>query len=86
MNLIVTTVVLAPIYEEVIFRGYMLPTLTKFMPTTAAVGASAVIFALIHEHGIGDTVQLIAVGLATSIAVHATFNAAVIALFALWVS
>ncbi len=76
----------------------MLPTLTKFMPTTAAVGASAVIFALIHEHGIGDTVQLIAVGLATgivyartrnlgaSIAVHATFNAAVIALFALWVS
>ena len=98
VNLIVTTVVLAPIYEEVIFRGYMLPTLTKFMPTTAAVGASAVIFALIHEHGIGDTVQLIAVGLATgivyartrnlgaSIAVHATFNAAVIALFALWVS
>jgi len=98
VNLIVTTVVLAPAFEEVVFRGYMLPSLTKFMPTTAAVGVSAVIFALIHEHGVGDTVQLIAVGLATgivyartrnlgaSIAVHATFNAAVIALFALWVS
>jgi membrane protease YdiL (CAAX protease family) len=98
VNLIVTTVVLAPAFEEVVFRGYMLPSLTKFMPTPAAVGVSAVIFALIHEHGVGDTVQLIAVGLATgivyartrnlgaSIAVHATFNAAVIALFALWVS
>lgn len=98
VNLIVTTVVLAPAFEEVVFRGYMLPSLTKFMPTSAAVGVSAVIFALIHEHGVGDTVQLIAVGLATgivyartrnlgaSIAVHATFNAAVIALFALWVS
>jgi len=53
---------------------------------------------LIHQHGVGDTVQLIAVGLAcgicysrtrnlgASIAVHAAFNGAVIALFALWVS
>ena len=97
-NLIVTTVILAPCFEEVVFRGYMLPSLTKFMDTTPAIGVSALIFALIHQHGVGDTVQLVAVGLATgvvyartrnlaaSIAVHAAFNASVIALFALWVS
>jgi len=98
VNLIITTVVLAPIFEEILFRGYMMPSLTKYMPTSAAVGVSALIFALIHQHGVGDTVQLIAVGLAcgicysrtrnlgASIAVHAAFNGAVIALFALWVS
>lgn len=98
INLIITTVVLAPIFEEILFRGYMMPSLTKYMPTSAAVGVSALIFALIHQHGVGDTVQLIAVGLAcgicysrtrnlgASIAVHAAFNGAVIALFALWVS
>ena len=97
-NLVVTTVILAPIFEETVFRGYMLPSLTKFMDTTPAIGVSALIFALIHQHGVGDTVQLVAVGLATgivyastrnlaaSIAVHAAFNASVIALFALWVS
>lgn len=97
-RLVVATVVLAPIFEEICFRGYLMPSLTKYVSTPVAVGASAVIFALVHQHGVGDTAQLLVVGLATglvyartrnlaaSMAVHAAFNATVIALFALWVS
>jgi hypothetical protein len=96
VNLILTTVVLAPVFEEIIFRGYLLPSLTKYMPPSFAIALSAVIFALIHQHGIGDTVQLLAVGVAcgvvysrtrnlgASMLVHAAFNGTVIALFALW--
>jgi len=95
-NLLLTTVILAPVFEEIIFRGYLLPSLTKYMPPSFAVALSAVIFALIHQHGIGDTVQLLAVGVAcgvvysrtrnlgASMLVHAAFNGTVIALFAIW--
>lgn len=97
-NLVVTTVVLAPVFEELVFRGYVMPTLTKWMSTPVAILVSAVIFALIHQHGVGDTTQLLVIGLVTglvyartrnlgaSMAVHAAFNAGVIGLFTLWIS
>ena len=70
VNLIVTTVVLLPYMKKLFFEAICCRRWTKFMPTTAAVGASAVIFALIHEHGIGDT-QVIAVGFGATGIVYA---------------
>ena len=95
-SLVLTTVVLAPILEETVFRGFLLPSLTKYVTVPWAVALSTVIFAVAHEHNTGDTAQLLAVGamagisyartrnLATSILVHASFNLGVLVLYALW--
>ncbi len=95
-SLVLTTVVLAPILEETVFRGFLLPSLTKYMTVPWAVALSTVVFAVAHEHNTGDTAQLLAVGamagvsyartrnLATSILVHASFNLGVLVLYALW--
>ncbi|XP_004496505.1 uncharacterized protein [Cicer arietinum] len=40
--------VCAPIWEEVVFRGFLLPSLTKYMPVWSAVIVSSVAFALAH--------------------------------------
>ena len=96
LSLFLTTVVLAPLLEETVFRGFMLPTLTRWMDTRWALAATTIAFALVHEHNTGDTVQLLAVGavagvaycrtrnLLASMAVHASFNLGVLVLFALW--
>ena len=95
-SLVLTTVILAPILEETVFRGFLLPSLTKYMTVPWATAASTVVFAVAHEHNTGDTAQLLAVGamagisyartrnLATSIVVHASFNLGVLVLYALW--
>ena len=91
-----TTVALAPLLEETVFRGFMLPTLTRWLDTRWALAVTTIAFALVHEHNTGDTVQLLAVGavagvaycrtrnLFASMAVHASFNLGVLVLFALW--
>ncbi|KXZ47186.1 hypothetical protein GPECTOR_37g192 [Gonium pectorale] len=38
----------APIWEEAIFRGFLLPSLARYMPTPAAVLTSSVVFAMCH--------------------------------------
>ncbi|GLC35872.1 hypothetical protein PLESTB_000514600 [Pleodorina starrii] len=38
----------APIWEEAIFRGFLLTSLARYMPTPAAVAVSSVVFALCH--------------------------------------
>ena len=95
-SLVLTTVILAPVLEETVFRGFLLPSLTKYMTVPWATAASTVVFAVAHEHNTGDTAQLLAVGamagisyartrnLATSIVVHASFNLGVLVLYALW--
>ena len=44
----VVVTVCAPIWEEAIFRGFLLPSLTRYMPLTAAVAVSALSFAGAH--------------------------------------
>ena len=41
LSLLTVTAVLAPLLEETVFRGFLLTSLTKFMPTPAAVVLSA---------------------------------------------
>ena len=38
----------APVWEELVFRGFLLPSLTRYLPLWAAVVGSAVVFALAH--------------------------------------
>ncbi len=40
--------VVAPLWEEVIFRGFLLPSLSRYFPVSQCVCISAVVFALAH--------------------------------------
>lgn len=44
----VVLVVCAPVWEEIVFRGFLLPSLTRYMPVWCAILVSAVGFALAH--------------------------------------
>ncbi|KQK18229.1 uncharacterized protein LOC100833844 isoform X1 [Brachypodium distachyon] len=44
----VVVTVCAPIWEEVVFRGFLLPSLTRYMPLPWSILASAAAFALAH--------------------------------------
>ncbi|KAH6761010.1 CAAX amino terminal protease family protein [Perilla frutescens var. frutescens] len=41
-------VVCAPLWEEIVFRGFLLPSLTKYMPVWSSILLSSVAFALAH--------------------------------------
>jgi membrane protease YdiL (CAAX protease family) len=43
-----TAAVAAPIFEEILFRGFLLPSLTRYVPVWGAIGFSALLFALAH--------------------------------------
>lgn len=40
----------APVFEEVLYRGFLLPALACFLPMWAAIPASSVLFAIHHLH------------------------------------
>ncbi|KAF6154539.1 hypothetical protein GIB67_027812 [Kingdonia uniflora] len=40
--------VCAPVWEEIVFRGFLLPSLTKYMPVWCSILLSAIVFALAH--------------------------------------
>jgi membrane protease YdiL (CAAX protease family) len=98
VRLLVVTAVLAPLLEESLFRGFLLPSLTKFMPVPAAVFASSLAFGIAHL-SIRDLPVLVALGcllgflyvrsrnLLTPMLVHGAWNGSVLTLlFALTAS
>ncbi|GFZ06413.1 CAAX amino terminal protease family protein [Actinidia rufa] len=40
--------VCAPVWEEIVFRGFLLPSLTRYMPVWCSIFVSSVAFALAH--------------------------------------
>lgn len=46
--LFLTACVAAPVFEEIIFRGFLLPSLTKYVPVWGAIGISSLVFAIAH--------------------------------------
>ena len=44
----VTSSIAAPIFEEIMFRGFLLPSLTRYVSVTTAILISAFIFAVAH--------------------------------------
>ncbi|GLI59986.1 hypothetical protein VaNZ11_002045 [Volvox africanus] len=91
LALLAVTGVLAPVLEETVFRGFLLTSLTRFMPTWAAVVASSVSFGLAHLSA-RDLPVLSALGLLlgwayvrsrnllTPIVIHGAWNSAVLSL------
>ncbi|MEB3258238.1 MAG: type II CAAX endopeptidase family protein [Cyanobacteriota bacterium] len=57
-----TAVVFAPLFEETLFRGVLLPVLSRHMGGLAAVGISALLFALAHL-SLGELVPLSVLGM-----------------------
>ncbi|MEL7331671.1 MAG: type II CAAX endopeptidase family protein, partial [Cyanobacteria bacterium J06560_2] len=43
-----TAAIAAPVFEEVLFRGFLLPSLTRYMSTWGAIGLSSLIFSVAH--------------------------------------
>ncbi|MGL5795412.1 MAG: CPBP family glutamic-type intramembrane protease, partial [Waterburya sp.] len=43
-----TASIAAPIFEEIMFRGFLLPSLTRYVSVTSAIIISALIFAIAH--------------------------------------
>ncbi|MBD2018635.1 CPBP family intramembrane metalloprotease, partial [Leptolyngbya sp. FACHB-36] len=44
----VTAAIAAPVFEEILFRGFLLPSLTRYLPMWGAIGLSGLIFAIAH--------------------------------------
>jgi uncharacterized protein len=44
-----TATIAAPFFEEIMFRGFLLPSLTRYLPVWGAIGLSSLIFALAHQ-------------------------------------
>jgi hypothetical protein len=43
-----TAAVAAPVFEETLFRGFLLPSLTRYVPVGGAIALSALVFATAH--------------------------------------
>jgi uncharacterized protein len=43
-----TAAVAAPLFEEFLFRGFLLPSLTRYVPVWGSIGISALIFGVAH--------------------------------------
>ena len=45
---VLTASIAAPLYEEILFRGFILPSLTRYVSVPAAIAISSILFALAH--------------------------------------
>jgi len=57
-----TLAIAAPFFEEYLFRGFLLPSLTKFLPAWGAIALSGFCFALAHLN-IADIIPLTTLGI-----------------------
>lgn len=48
MLFFVTAAIAAPLFEEFLFRGFLLPSLTRYVPVWAAIGLSGLLFGVAH--------------------------------------
>ena len=62
----VTACVAAPVFEEIIFRGFLLPSLTRYVPVWGAVFASSLLFAIAHL-SLSEVLPLLALGMVLGI-------------------
>lgn len=58
----ITASVAAPIFEEIMFRGFLLPSLTRYLPVWGAIVTSGVIFAVAHL-SLAETIPLATLGI-----------------------
>ena len=81
---VVGLTVVAPVWEELLFRGFLLPSLARRLPPAAAVAATSLLFALVHFTQEGF-VPLLVLGAVFGAAYARTRNLlAPVALHSLW--
>lgn len=85
-------IVLAPVFEEVAFRGVLVAQLRRVMPTTQAIWVAATLFGVLHFSVLSMAVFLVPLGavagyltretksLLPAIAIHAAHNAGILLL------
>lgn len=57
-----TAAIAAPIFEELLFRGFLLPSLTRYVPVWGAILASSLLFAIAHL-SLSEILPLTALGI-----------------------
>ncbi|OIP77903.1 MAG: hypothetical protein AUK48_02830 [Oscillatoriales cyanobacterium CG2_30_44_21] len=57
-----TLAIAAPFFEEYLFRGFLLPSLTKFLPAWGAIAISGFVFAIAHLN-VADIIPLTTLGI-----------------------
>ncbi len=60
--LFVTASIAAPIFEEILFRGFLLPSLTRYLPVSGAIIVSGLVFAIAHL-SLAETLPLATLGI-----------------------
>ncbi|MBD2194084.1 MULTISPECIES: CPBP family intramembrane glutamic endopeptidase [Calothrix] len=58
----VTAAIAAPFFEEILFRGFLLPSLTRFLPVWSAILISSLLFAAAHL-SLSEILPLTALGI-----------------------
>ncbi len=58
----ITASIAAPIFEEIMFRGFLLPSLTRYLPVWGAIVLSGIIFAVAHL-SLAETIPLATLGI-----------------------
>lgn len=61
-----TAGIAAPLFEELLFRGFLLPSLTRYIPVWAAIVASSLLFAAAHL-SLSEILPLTALGMVLGI-------------------
>jgi uncharacterized protein len=68
-----TAAVAAPLFEEFLFRGFLLPSLTRYVPVWAAIGISGLLFGIAHL-SLSEIVPLTTLGIILGIVYVRTRN------------
>ncbi|AFY45623.1 CPBP family intramembrane glutamic endopeptidase [Nostoc sp. PCC 7107] len=61
-----TAAISAPLFEEILFRGFLLPSLTRYLPVWGAIIASSLLFAIAHL-SLSEVLPLTALGIVLGI-------------------
>jgi hypothetical protein len=61
-----TAAIAAPLFEELLFRGFLLPSLTRYMPVWGAIALSSFIFAIAHL-SLSEVLPLMVLGIVLGI-------------------
>ncbi|MEM1367175.1 MAG: type II CAAX endopeptidase family protein [Cyanobacteria bacterium P01_H01_bin.15] len=61
-----TAAIAAPIFEEIMFRGFLLPSLTRYVPVWAAIVLSSLVFSFAHL-SLAEVLPLTALGVVLGI-------------------
>jgi len=63
---LVTASIAAPLFEEVMFRGFLLPSLTRYVPVWGAVVLSSLVFSIAHLN-LSEVLPLTALGIVLAV-------------------